>query len=66
VPLSGVRDDLLRERDELVDDAVGDVAPPDARLRAGSPGFLDLQVFVMGRVGIEPTTLGLRVPCSTS
>jgi len=20
----------------------------------------------MGRVGIEPTTLGLRVPCSTS
>jgi hypothetical protein len=22
--------------------------------------------FGMGRVGIEPTTLGLRVPCSTS
>jgi hypothetical protein len=30
----GVRDDLLRERDELVDDGVGDVAPPDARLVA--------------------------------
>jgi hypothetical protein len=40
----GARDDLLRERDGLVDDGVGDVAPPDARLGAGSPGFRDLQV----------------------
>ena len=28
----------------------------------GKPGF----PRAMGRVGIEPTTLGLRVPCSTS
>jgi hypothetical protein len=28
---------------------------------------VDLQVFIqMGRVGIEPTTLGLKVPCSAS
>src|SRR5438045_3446301 len=26
----------------------------------------DLQGFSMGREGIEPSTLGLRVPCSTS
>src|SRR5262245_24666797 len=30
----GVRDDLLRERDELVDEGVGDVAPADDRQRA--------------------------------
>jgi carboxymethylenebutenolidase len=24
------------------------------------------KVFLMGRVGIEPTTLGLKVPCSAS
>ena len=34
VPLRGVRDDLLRERDQLVGDGVGDVAPPDDRQRA--------------------------------
>jgi beta-alanine degradation protein BauB len=29
-------------------------------------GPLGLQSVVMGRAGIEPATLGLRVPCSTS
>src|SRR4051794_6750392 len=32
--LRGVRDDLLRERDELIDEGVGDVAPADDRQRA--------------------------------
>ncbi len=46
---------------------------PDARCRRLCPtcfpstrGHRALRPFSMGRVGIEPTTLGLRVPCSTS
>jgi hypothetical protein len=25
-----------------------------------------LRIFIMGRAGLEPATLGLKVPCSTS
>jgi hypothetical protein len=55
-----VRDDLLRERDELVDDGVGDLAPPGDRQHAqlgvderpqATSGHAQAGISYMGRVG---------------
>lgn len=35
-------------------------------MRNGGPERFRAAAFSMGRVGIEPTTLGLKVPCSAT
>jgi hypothetical protein len=65
--VGGDEDDLARDPSSFV--RVGDSVLACGRVyEVGRPTLKEdrLQRFLMGRAGIEPATLGLKVPCSTN